>query len=530
MNDKEKIAQLVIARLDGGEINKRYRNYESLVKRGIGGFIVFGGRAKDLSGKIKRLQKSADVPLFIGSDLEQGLGQQIEGGTVFPPAMAVSQAVNTDSRGDVSLLKKAVGIIAGEARAAGINVIFSPVLDINTNPDNPIICTRAFSDKPGRVAWFGNEFIKGFQREGIIACAKHFPGHGDTAVDSHRELPVIHADMKRLSSTELYPFARAVKAGVKMIMVGHLKVPVLDPGLPSSLSQRVIQGMLRQEMGFKGLVITDAMNMHGVRGGGRGSEEEACLHALNAGADILLHPGDPDRVIDYLLSRKGEIMEAVERSFKRVIRAKRRLATATLKTLAVKRIGLKSSLETAQELARKSVRMIPPSPRLLKRSGDLLKNTVVLVIDDDNSRSGDVFVRSIRNSYPGAGFIYIDNSYRGSVKGILGRVSDRTLITAVFSKVSAWKGRSGLSTRLSDILSKVLSSSRHSIIAGFCCPYVLRSFRADVVIKAYSGEGFSQEAAADMICSTRKSRLPASIPPAVGEQDDVDVFCTPFLQ
>jgi beta-glucosidase-like glycosyl hydrolase len=168
MNIIEKIAQIVIARLDGKNLKRRLPYYEELVERGIGGFILFGGEKKEIKYAIKALQKKAQIPLFIGSDLEQGLGQHIDGGTLFPPALAFARAINREKRKDLLLLRKAVHIIAGEARAVGINIVFSPVLDVNTNPENPIICTRAFGDDPERVAWFGREFIKAMEIHPVI--------------------------------------------------------------------------------------------------------------------------------------------------------------------------------------------------------------------------------------------------------------------------------------------------------------------------------------------------------------------------
>lgn len=518
MDKKEKISQLIIARLDGRDINKKFKYYHSLVRKGIGGFIVFEGKLKNISNAIERLQHSAKIPLFIGSDLEQGLGQQIEEGTLFPPAMAIGQAIDRKDTNDTKLLRKSISVIVSEAKAAGINVIFSPVLDVNTNPQNPIICTRAFSDNPKEATWFGKEFIKGFQKQGVIACAKHFPGHGDTAKDSHRELPIVKADMKRLYNVELYPFRQAIKAGVKMIMVGHLKVPVLDSQSPSSLSQKVIQGLLRGEMKFKGLVITDAMNMHAVSKRNQELGEKACLMALNAGADILLHPEDPERAIDYLSSRWNEIMPGVEESFERILRAKKELSKVHTSRFPPRRtrlglgtvysIGTKSSWETANKLTQKSINVIPPYSPLVKggwgdfKKGDKrgLKKPVVLVIDDDNCSSGKPFIKTIKNHYKKTKTIYIDNKYQGSIKAVLNSIYNKTLIIAVFSKISAWKGRSGLSSKLRALPEKAIKASRYSVIVGFCCPYILRELKADVVIEAYSGSELAQEAVGKILC------------------------------
>jgi beta-glucosidase-like glycosyl hydrolase len=496
---KKRIAQLVIARLEGRDVQDRFPYYEDLVRKGIGGFIVFGGELKVVRSVIKKLQIMAETPLFIASDLEQGLGQQITGGTTFPPAMAIANSINTEDRNDRTLLRRGVRAIAGEARAAGINVIFSPVLDINTNLKNPIICTRSFSDDPEIVAWFGMEFIKGFQKNGLIACAKHFPGHGDTDRDSHSELPVVRANMKRLSLIELYPFTKAVKAGVKMIMVGHLKVPALDSRNAASLSSKIVTGLLREEMKFKGLVITDAMNMHAVSKDDFRSELKACASALIAGSDIILHPDRPEKVIDYLSLQWPAIERAVNRSYQRVINAKKQMIRAVPLSKSVFRIGMKSSRETAREIVQRSVRVIPDGiPQFTVTMGKG-ENLVILTIDDDNSKSGESFERTLLKRMPKAKTFYLDNQFRGNLTKVIRSVSDRILIVGVFSKISAWKGRSGLSRNLFTLLQRGIEASEKSVVIKFCCPYAIDGIKADITIEAYSGDEPSQMAAAEKV-------------------------------
>jgi len=533
MDKKKKIAQLIIARLDGKDINKKFNYYQSLVKKGIGGFIIFGGKLKEVCAAIKKLQDSAEIPLFIASDLEQGLGQHIEGGTLFPPAMSIGQAINPKNRNDIALLRKSISIIAQETKAAGINTIFAPVLDVNTNPKNPIICTRAFSDNPQKVAWFGNEFIKGFQKHGIIACAKHFPGHGDTIKDSHKELPVVKADIKRLRNIELYPFSQAVKAGVKMIMIGHLKVPALDSKFPSSLSQKTMQSLLREKMRFKGLVITDAMNMHAIRYG----EEKACLMALNAGADIILHPSNPEKIIDFLSSRWDEIRTRVEESVRRITKVKKELNRGQGSGVRGQNIGAKSSWGLAYKLTLKSIKIkleeghsltdfchsrAGGNPELdIKRldscwslprtqirgrndiTGRSSKQIVVLIIDDDNNNSGKPFINALKKRYKKIKTFYVDNnSSLFPISSFLSELKTQNskLIIAVFSKISAWKGRSGLSSKLKTILEKSVRASGYSVIVGFCCPHSLSDIKAGAIMNAYSGSQLAQEAAGKILC------------------------------
>lgn len=293
--------KFLIPRLNGDELEDRFDYYAGLVRKGVAGFIVFGGELESLREGIRRLQEVSGHFLIIASDLEQGLGQQVRGGTLYPPSMAITKILNRigDRERDY-YLRKIYSSIASEALYAGINTILAPVLDINSNPENPIIATRSFGEDPETVSYYGISMIKIYKEMGIISCGKHFPGHGDTDRDSHQELPVINKDLSELEGFELAPFKRAILSGVDMIMLGHLSVPCLEPsGIPATISSRIVK-YLRDEMAFKGLIITDAMNMGGLSGF---TEEEASLMALMAGVDLILHPSDPDNVASYISVR-----------------------------------------------------------------------------------------------------------------------------------------------------------------------------------------------------------------------------------
>ena len=218
-----KIAQMIMVRIRGDYYHSEhwYRNsLENWLKNdGIGGVISFGGSIHGSYYNIQQFQKWAKYPLLVAADYERGLGQWMGGGTLFPSNMAIA------ATGDSTFAYDQGRITALEARALGVYVTFSPVMDINNNPDNPIINFRAYSDHPEVVSKFGTSFIQGAQNHGLIACAKHFPGHGNTATDSHTSLPTIEGSRAELTSLELYPFRKAVEAGVKMIMVGHITLP-----------------------------------------------------------------------------------------------------------------------------------------------------------------------------------------------------------------------------------------------------------------------------------------------------------------
>ncbi|MEF3303998.1 glycoside hydrolase family 3 protein [Paenibacillus sp. GYB003] len=229
------------------------------------------------------LAEGSGIPLFVSADFVAGAGCKLKsGGAVhFPKNKAIGAA------GDVELAYESGRVTAEESLAMGVNFNYSPVVDINNNPLNPVIGTHSFGENRDEVAAMGCAVIRGYQEHGMIATAKHFPGHGDTQVDSHFDLPVLPFDRNRLDRFELVPFRRAIEAGVDAVMVGHIAVPALDEsGLPASLSYKMTTGLLREELGFRGLIVTDGLSMKGVTA--KFTQAEACVLALRAGADILL--------------------------------------------------------------------------------------------------------------------------------------------------------------------------------------------------------------------------------------------------
>lgn len=432
----------IIQRLNGLELKERFDYYLGLVEKGIAGFIIFGGELETVRAGLKELQKASRRPLIISSDLERGLGQHVNGGTLFPPAMAVASAIrNIDKQAASLLLGRLFTAIALEARYAGINTIFAPVLDINTNPDNPIIATRAFGEDPETVSYMGCEMIKALQKNQIIACAKHFPGHGDTEIDSHLNLPTINKDLQALETLELMPFKRAIDSGVKMLMLGHLRVPAIEPsGLPVSLSARAVS-YLRSRLGFKGLLITDAMNMGGLS---EYSEEEASLMALKAGVDLILHPTDTDRAAEYL-HRMDYLSQPLSLDIPAFY------VESEPDFTAHKRLS--------DEIAKTAIRV----------QGDFkIRNPFLLMLNDDDNEKGLTFLTALRQRYPQISHCSV---LPGEVLPLHKIPQDSGLIIAIFSEVRAWKG--GTSLWLRQILNEVKDSA--SVLISFGNPYILHN-------------------------------------------------------
>lgn len=299
MTRREKIAQIIIVAIDSGESPDARSEHARLVREGLGGIIVMDDGLAPCMQAVNELQSQARIPLLVSIDGEWGASMRFYEYAFFPRAMQLG-ALN-----DETLLEQTGQAIGEELREIKIFANYAPVVDVNNNPRNPVINVRSFGEDPERVARLGAAFVRGMQRAGVSGSAKHFPGHGDTDVDSHLGLPVLPFDRARLDSLELYPFRRLIAEGVDMVMVGHLSVPALDAtGTPASISKPIVTDLLRREMGFQGIIITDALGMNGVSGQGN-----AAVAAYKAGVDILLMPRDPQATIEELDTafRKGEL-------------------------------------------------------------------------------------------------------------------------------------------------------------------------------------------------------------------------------
>jgi beta-N-acetylhexosaminidase len=340
VNLAEKIGQLfVIGARAGGDVGALERFVRDLH---VGGVIWFQSTTIETARVNAHLQSLARVPLLISADLEAGMGMRFTDATWWPPAMAIA------ATGDPSFAEEQGRATAREALAIGVNHIFAPVADVNVDPRNPVINTRSFGEDPHEVARYVAAFIRGVQSEGCLATAKHFPGHGDTHVDSHRALPVLEVTRERLERIELVPFRAAIDAGVASVMMGHLAVPALDDTpvpvrvsfenvygtaseevpytgtMPATLSKRIID-LLRHELHFDGLVITDAMDMGGLAA--HFDPGEAAVRAIEAGEDQVLFSPDTDAAIAAVKAAVvgGRISEArIDESVERILRVKAR--------------------------------------------------------------------------------------------------------------------------------------------------------------------------------------------------------------
>jgi len=335
------VAQMIIVRASGFLFDHqiRYPQWEPPTKTlrhwlenlGIGGVILLGGSAAELALRTQQLQEWAKIPLLLAADVEEGVGQRFPGATWFPPPMALAAIAQTDLTQALLYSEQMGATIAQEAQAIGLNWVLAPVVDVNNNPQNPVINVRAFGESVDIVSQLTVAFIQGAQRFPVLTVAKHFPGHGDTAVDSHLELPVIAHSLERLQQVELPPFQAAIAAGVDSVMSAHLQIPALDATYPATLSDRVLTRLLRQHLGFTGLIVTDALIM-GAISQQYGANEAAVL-AVEAGADILLMPADPEGAIQAVCHavEEGRIpLDQIQASVERIWQAKQKVCSPNL--------------------------------------------------------------------------------------------------------------------------------------------------------------------------------------------------------
>jgi beta-glucosidase len=301
----ELVAQMFVVRASGYLFDHqiRYPEWEPTADKlryylenlGVGGVILVGGSAAELAMRSHQLQSWAKFPLLLAADIEECVGQRFAGATWFGPPMAIAEIARKNPEAADRYAEQMGTVTAIEARAIGLNWVLAPVVDVNNNPDNPVINVRAFGETPEIVSKLASAFIRGARVHPVLTTAKHFPGHGDTAVDSHLELPVLPHSPTRLTEIELPSFVEAIANGVDAVMTAHLLIPAWDDEFPATLSRKILIGKLREELGFQGLIVTDALVMGAIAN--KYGANEAAVLAAEAGADVLLMPLDPEEAI-----------------------------------------------------------------------------------------------------------------------------------------------------------------------------------------------------------------------------------------
>jgi beta-N-acetylhexosaminidase len=544
MSVEEKVGQLIQV-----GINARFANQDSdyfqdlkrhVVSNRIGGIIVFGAPMYETVHLVNRMQENAKIPLLIAVDAETGIGMRFFDAANFPWNMAVAATENPD-------YAFRMGVVTGrEARAMGMLQIYAPVLDVNNNADNPVINVRSFGEDPQQVAKFGAAFIRGVQSQRVMATAKHFPGHGDTAVDSHRGLPIIDVSRERLDKLELVPFKAAIDAGVSSVMVAHIGLPQIDPTvikpiknalrvdtddevvtdnatIPATLSPKIQTEILQKELGFKGVIVSDAMSMSGLTL--YISQEEAGVQAVLAGMDLLEKPADVDAMLKGLRDavKSGRISsERLDRSVRKLLAWKFELGLFKQKITPIDQIDrIVSSKETyalAEEIANHAITLVRNDDMTLPIGRE--KRVFVLGLSNgfDGELTSASFMRTLREGgIRTSGMLLQDNSTPEQFARAREMAMNADVVIAgLYGRVrSGAKNSVGVPEPGAAILRDLIAAKKPVAAVSFGNPYILGSFpdlRTYVV--AYGDMSSLQRAAARTMLGLQPAhgRLPITLP------------------
>lgn len=527
----DRVAQMVMIWMLGDYTSTGDSSYAQVIRwvehDHVGGVSMSLGTPVEVAAKLNDLQRRARVPLLVSSDLEPGLGR-LEGGvfahymidaggaTVFPPAMAIA-ATGRDS--DAYNVARA---IAEEGRAVGIHINFAPVVDVNNNPSNPVINTRSFGEDPRRVARLSALFVHGIMDGGELATAKHFPGHGDTDVDSHVGLPIVGASSARLDTLELVPFRAAIAAGAALVMTAHIALPAItgDSATPATLSPRIITGLLRDSLGFRGTAITDAMTMEGV---GKGyTTEQSSVLAVKAGADILLKPSDPVRAIAAIIAavKRGEISRArIDRAARHVLELKARSGAAFAPIVSLERlravVGSPAHRALARDVARRAVTVIRASEKTMPIA-DTDRVLLVQYAPETEIRAGRTFAAEFSTGRRGA--VQVVKLGPNATQDQLATVAQQAegvgrVVVAAFVRRVEGEGGFAIPQTIGDWIDTLAKGSNVSVVA-FGNPYLLRQFPdVQTYIVAYGVSDDLERAAAAVLRGGRATgRAPVSLP------------------
>ena len=533
---RQKIGQLIMPWVLGDFAPEGSPSHDRILEyiedQGIGGVIMSVGSPTEVAAKLNDFQAHSTIPLLVAADLETGAGFRMRGAVHMPGTIELGGATDFPSlmavgaTADPQLAYEMGRITAREARAVGIHIPFAPVLDVNNNPDNPIINVRSFGENPEEVAGLGAAFVRGVQENGAIATGKHFPGHGDTEIDSHLGLPVIPHSRARMDSVELFPFARAIEAGMGAVMTAHISVPSLDGGVgdPSTLSSAVLTDLLRNEMEFDGLLFTDAMDMSAISRAH--SPEEASVRAIEAGADVILMPPSVERAVEGIAVavESGRIdASRIDASVRRILETKKQMGLDTDRAVQIDQIGqvvgIPAHTQVAAEIAERSITLLHNGGNLLP----LLGTRSARVMSVSFRRTSDVlagryFNARLRQTYPRLTTAGLDVDSGPALYEDLLRQARQQALVILSTYVTAFSqsGSLALPEEVIDFAGHLTEIGVPHIVVSFGNPYLITEL-PDVraYMLAWSGSEASQTAAAQALFGEIEisGRVPTRIPP-----------------
>ncbi|MBD1830785.1 beta-glucosidase [Microcoleus vaginatus GB1-A2] len=502
----ELVAQMFVVRASGCLFDHqiRYPEWEPtasklryyLEKLGVGGVILVGGSAAELAVRSHQLQSWAKFPLLLAADIEEGVGQRFAGATWFGPPMAIAEVARHDAGKADRYAEQMGAVTAIEARAIGLNWIFAPVVDVNNNPDNPVINVRAFGETPEIVGKLAAAFIRGAGQHPVLTTAKHFPGHGDTAVDSHLELPVLPHSPARLTEVELPPFVEAIAAGADAVMSAHLLIPAWDTEFPATLSRKILIGKLREELGFEGLIVTDALVMGAIAN--KYGANEAAVLAAEAGADVLLMPLDPEGAILAVCEAvtQGRLSIAqIKESVKRIWKAKIKVGLSisdppqpplakggsknleSIESIDLSLLANPQARSTAADILRNSLKFGGSLPLVAKKTSEnqLLRN--LIVVDDV------LGCEFLGNHTPAIAIpakygyeLQLIDDRTGAIAENTGAEHFSPTLLQIFIRGNCFRGSAGLTEAAQDWFKKLLKTGELQAVLIYGSPYVLEQF------------------------------------------------------
>lgn len=510
---KQKIAQLIMIRAHSDKGADHIAQVEELIKKyEVGGLCFFQGTPAKQISLINQYQGISKIPLLVGIDGEWSLGMRLKETMSFPRALMLGAIQNND------LIYKMGREIGMQMKRVGVHVNFAPVADVNNNAANPVINTRSFGENRENVTQKCIAYMKGMQDEGILACAKHFPGHGDTNVDSHYDLPIIPHNRSRLDSIELYPFHALAKQGIASFMVGHLNVPALDdrPNRPSTLSKSMITGIAREQMSFDGLIFTDALEMKGVTKHFEKGQTEA--EAILAGNDVLLLPEDVLAAITTIEKylTEGIIDTArIDASVKRVLSAKYKVGLHTFKPLSLE--GIYKDLHRPSALTNRS-QLIKEAITLVKNEKNFLPISRIDTLSLASLSIGAEYMTPFQKrliSYGKMESFQVGKEISPEQQTtLLAKLSTKECVIVGLHDVNAFSAKNFGFTQSELSFLKRLNEKTKLILVVFGSPYSLIHFEnIPVLISAYEGDSLTQDLAAQALFGVfaLKGKLPVSV-------------------
>ncbi|MEQ8466674.1 glycoside hydrolase family 3 N-terminal domain-containing protein [Coleofasciculus sp. E1-EBD-02] len=494
----QQVAQMVVVRASGYLFDHQiqYPAWEPPAAKlqhwiqdwGVGGVILLGASAGELALRSQQLQEYAPIPLLIAADIEEGVGQRFAGATWFPPPMAMG-AIACENLDKAQYYARQKGAItAQEALAIGINWILAPVVDVNNNPQNPVINVRAFADTPETVSQLACQFIRGTQDYPVLTTAKHFPGHGDTAIDSHLNLPILSHSRSRLAEIEFPPFQAAMAAGVDAVMTAHLLIPSLDEQFPATLSEKVLTQVLRQELGFEGLIVTDALIMGAIAN--RYGATEAPVKAVEAGADILLMPVNPETTIQAICEAvtagrisRDRILASVERIWQAKTKMSRGAEVPVSQSDPSQRLSFldhlaqPTAIQTVTHILRDSQQVGGSLPLRSKPLANSSQGRNLIIVDD--ILTCDVLGRNAPAVTIPQQFGYQLQWVDRHTPGISREENDRLMPTLLqlFIRGNPFRNTAGLTTVAMNWLQGLLKNQILEALVIYGSPYILEQFR-----------------------------------------------------